>query len=72
VPLAAAAGDTRFRTAATAICAVLAIVLPATGNTFDGRTFVLPYTYVAAVIAVILAVAVTYRRFPRQSRQQDR
>ncbi|HET9142001.1 polyprenol phosphomannose-dependent alpha 1,6 mannosyltransferase MptB [Actinophytocola sp.] len=68
VPLAAAAGNTRFRMAATVICAVLAIVLPATGNTFDGRTFVLPYTYVAAVLVVLLAVAVTYRRFPRPIR----
>jgi alpha-1,6-mannosyltransferase len=67
LPLAAAAGDTRFRTAATAVSALLAIALPPTGNTFDGRTFVLPYTYAAAVIVVVLAVLVVHRYIPRRS-----
>jgi alpha-1,6-mannosyltransferase len=67
LPLAAAAGDTRFRTAATAVSALLAIALPPTGNTFDGRTFVLPYTYAAAVIVVVFAVLVVHRYIPRRS-----
>jgi alpha-1,6-mannosyltransferase len=67
IPLAAAAGNTRFRTAATIVSAGLAVALPSTGNTFDGRTFVLPYTYAAAVIVVALAVLVVYRRIPRDS-----
>jgi len=72
LPLAAAAGNTRFRTAATAVCALLAIALPPTGNTFDGHTFVLPYTYAAAVIVVALAVLVVYRRLPNRTRQVGR
>ncbi|HEU5472761.1 MAG TPA: polyprenol phosphomannose-dependent alpha 1,6 mannosyltransferase MptB [Actinophytocola sp.] len=67
VPLAAAAGGTRFRTAATAISALLAVALPPTGSTFDGRTFVLPYTYAAALIAVAVAVALVYRYLPRRA-----
>ena len=66
IPLATAAGNTRFRTGATIVCALLALALPPTGNTFDGRTFVLPYTYAAAVIVVILAVLVVYRHVPRR------
>ncbi|WP_326918543.1 polyprenol phosphomannose-dependent alpha 1,6 mannosyltransferase MptB [Actinophytocola sp.] len=67
LPLAAAAGNTRFRIAATAISAGLAVALPPNGSTFDGRTFVLPYTYAAALIVVALAVALAYRYIPKGS-----
>jgi alpha-1,6-mannosyltransferase len=66
IPLAAAAGNTRFRTVTTIVCASLAIALPPNGSTFDGRTFVLPYTYAAAVIVVVLAVLVVYRHIPKR------
>jgi alpha-1,6-mannosyltransferase len=66
IPLAAAAGNTRFRTAATIVCALLAVALPPNGSTFDGRTFVLPYTYAAALIVVTLAVLVVYRQLPKR------
>ncbi|HVK26127.1 MAG TPA: polyprenol phosphomannose-dependent alpha 1,6 mannosyltransferase MptB [Actinokineospora sp.] len=65
VPLAAAAGNTRFRTAAMAISVLMAVVLAPTGSTFDGRVFVLPYTYVAAVLATLVALAVVWRYIPR-------
>ncbi|GAA4418340.1 polyprenol phosphomannose-dependent alpha 1,6 mannosyltransferase MptB [Actinokineospora soli] len=61
IPLAAAAGDTKFRVAATGISVVLAVVLNTTGAPFDGRTFQLPYAYIAAIIATALAVLVARR-----------
>jgi alpha-1,6-mannosyltransferase len=69
IPLAAAAGNTRFRTAATIVCAFLAIALPPNGSTFDGHTFVLPYTYAAGVIVVAVAVLAVYRHVPRRPRR---
>jgi alpha-1,6-mannosyltransferase len=72
IPLAAGVGDTRFRTIATTVCALLAIALPPTGNTFDGRTFVLPYTYAAAVIVVALAVLLVYRHIPGRGATSER
>jgi alpha-1,6-mannosyltransferase len=68
IPLATAAGNTRFRTVATLVCAAVAVALPPTGSTFDGRTFILPSTYAAAVIVVVLAVLVVYRHIPRRPR----
>jgi alpha-1,6-mannosyltransferase len=64
IPLAAAAGNTRFRTAATLVSAALAVALPPTGSTFDGHAFILPSTYAASVIVVALAVLVVYRHIP--------
>jgi alpha-1,6-mannosyltransferase len=69
VPLAAAAGDTRFRMVAMLVSAGLAVALPPTGNTFDGRIFVLPYAYAAAVIVVGLALLLVYRHIPRTAAQ---
>ncbi|WP_228770270.1 polyprenol phosphomannose-dependent alpha 1,6 mannosyltransferase MptB [Actinokineospora alba] len=64
LPLAAAAGNTRFRTAAMVISAGLAVVLAPTGGTFDGHIFVLPYAYLAAAITTLAAVAVVWRHLP--------
>jgi len=50
IPLAAAAGTSRFRVAATVISAALPFLLPPTGSTFDGRPYVLPFAYVAAIV----------------------
>jgi len=50
IPLAASAGTSRFRVAATVISAALPFLLPPTGSTFDGRPYVLPFAYLAAVV----------------------
>ncbi|MET8851618.1 polyprenol phosphomannose-dependent alpha 1,6 mannosyltransferase MptB [Amycolatopsis sp. NPDC004625] len=50
IPLAAAAGTSRFRVAATVVSAALPFLLPPTGSTFDGRPYVLPFAYVAAIV----------------------
>ncbi|WP_410669436.1 polyprenol phosphomannose-dependent alpha 1,6 mannosyltransferase MptB [Amycolatopsis sp. cmx-4-68] len=50
IPLAAAAGTSRFRVAATVLSAALPFLLPPTGSTFDGRPYVLPFAYVAAIV----------------------
>lgn len=50
IPLAAAAGTSRFRVAATVVSAALPFLLPPTGSTFDGRPYVLPFAYMAAVV----------------------
>ncbi|WP_424186034.1 polyprenol phosphomannose-dependent alpha 1,6 mannosyltransferase MptB [Actinokineospora sp. G85] len=65
VPLAAAAGNTKFRTAATLISATLSVVVASTGQTFDGRVFVLPYAIVSAVAVTVLALVVVRKRMPR-------
>jgi alpha-1,6-mannosyltransferase len=64
IPLAASAGTSRFRVAATLISAGLPFLLPPTGSTFDGRSYVLPYAYIAAVVVVALAVLVVNRVAP--------
>ena len=64
IPLASAAGNTRFRMAATAISAVFAVALPPTGTTFDFRTYQLPYAYVGAAIVVVIALFVIRRHVP--------
>ncbi|OLR94072.1 hypothetical protein BJP25_13245 [Actinokineospora bangkokensis] len=65
VPLAAAAGNTKFRAVATAVSAVLAVAVASTGTTFDGRVFVLPYAIMAAVVVTALALVVVRKRIPR-------
>ncbi|WP_436388414.1 polyprenol phosphomannose-dependent alpha 1,6 mannosyltransferase MptB [Amycolatopsis sp. MEPSY49] len=50
IPLAAAAGTSRFRVAAAVLSAALPFLLPPTGSTFDGRPYVLPFAYGAAVV----------------------
>ncbi|HEX2129961.1 MAG TPA: polyprenol phosphomannose-dependent alpha 1,6 mannosyltransferase MptB [Actinophytocola sp.] len=64
LPLAVAAGDTRFRTMATLISAGFAVALPPTGSTFDGRAYQLPYAYVGALIVVGLALLLVRRHIP--------
>jgi alpha-1,6-mannosyltransferase len=64
IPLAASAGTSRFRVAATVVSAALPFLLPPTGSTFDGRSYVLPYAYLAAVVVVALAVLAVRRRAP--------
>lgn len=61
VPLAAAAGTSRFRVAATVGSAVLALIIPPTGSAFDGRSYILSQAYLAALVVVIGAVLVVRR-----------
>ncbi|MGH3433436.1 MAG: polyprenol phosphomannose-dependent alpha 1,6 mannosyltransferase MptB [Thermocrispum sp.] len=64
VPLAASAGTSRFRVAATIGSAILAVVITPTGSPFDGRGFVLPQAYLAALVVVVLALLVVRRTVP--------
>jgi alpha-1,6-mannosyltransferase len=64
IPLASAAGNTRFRMAATIISAAFAVALPPTGTTFDFRTYQLPYAYVAAAVVVAIALFVVRKHVP--------
>jgi alpha-1,6-mannosyltransferase len=69
LPLAVAAGNIRFRAIATAISAVYAVAVPPTGANFDGRTYQLPYTYIAAAIVVALALILVRRHIPVRPRR---
>jgi alpha-1,6-mannosyltransferase len=64
IPLAAAAGTSRFRVAATVLSAALPFLLPPTGSTFDGRPYVLPFAYVAAIVVCGGGVLVVRRLAP--------
>ncbi|WP_106180541.1 polyprenol phosphomannose-dependent alpha 1,6 mannosyltransferase MptB [Prauserella shujinwangii] len=64
IPLAAAAGTSRFRVAATALSVVLALVIPPTGSTFDGRSYILPQAYVAGGLIILGAALATWRAAP--------
>jgi alpha-1,6-mannosyltransferase len=68
IPLASAAGNTRFRMAATAISAVFAVALPPTGTTFDFRTYQLPYAYAGAAVVVVVALFVVRKHVPTRAR----
>lgn len=56
IPLAAGVGDSKFRTWAAAISAIIAMCIGPTGSTFNGRAFVLPEAIAAAVVVLIVLV----------------
>lgn len=64
IPLAAGTGASRFRTFATAISAVVALIVPPTGSTFDGHAYILPDAYLAAAIVLVVALFVVRRAVP--------
>lgn len=64
IPLAASAGASRFRTAAALVSAVVAMIVPPTGSTFDGHTYILPDAYAAAAVVVAVAVFAVRRKLP--------
>lgn len=64
IPLAAAAGTSRFRVAATVVSAGLPFLLPPTGSTFDGHAYILPWAYGAAVLVTLGGLAWVYRLSP--------
>lgn len=69
IPLAASAGTSRFRVAATVVSAVLAFLAPPPGSTFDGRAFVPLQAYLAAIVVVAIALAVVHRTAPMSLRR---
>lgn len=72
VPLAASAGTSRFRAAATAGSVFLAVATFPTGSTFLGRIFVVEQTYIAGLIVVGLAVLVVWFTAPELLRWEPR
>jgi alpha-1,6-mannosyltransferase len=63
IPLAASlAGTKRFRTLATIGCAFAAVLLPPTGTTFAGRTFVAVLAYIAAIIVLLVLLFLLNRK----------
>lgn len=64
IPLAAAAGTSRFRVAATVASAALALLIPPTGSPFDGRTYILHQAYAAAAIVIAGAILIVWHRAP--------
>lgn len=64
IPLAAAAGTSRFRVAATIVSAVLAFLAPPPGSTFDGRSFVPLQAYMAGLVVIGLALVAVRRTAP--------
>ncbi|MBK1788208.1 polyprenol phosphomannose-dependent alpha 1,6 mannosyltransferase MptB [Prauserella sp. ASG 168] len=64
IPLAASAGTSRFRAVATAVSAVLAMVIPPTGSTFDGRSYIVSQAYIAGGIVLLLTLVIVWRAAP--------
>jgi alpha-1,6-mannosyltransferase len=65
IPLAASlAGTKRFRNLATIGCAIAAVLLPPTGSTFAGRTYVLVFAYIAAIIVLLVLLLLLNRKVP--------
>ncbi|HWD03194.1 MAG TPA: polyprenol phosphomannose-dependent alpha 1,6 mannosyltransferase MptB [Amycolatopsis sp.] len=64
IPLAAAAGTSRFRVAATVISAGLPFLLPPTGSSFDGHAYILPWAYGAAVVVTLGGLAIVRQVSP--------
>jgi alpha-1,6-mannosyltransferase len=65
IPLAASlAGTKRFRTLATIGCTFAAVLLPPTGSTFTGRTYIAVLAYVAAIIMLVALMALMNRKIP--------
>lgn len=62
IPLAAGAGNSRFRTIAAIVSALVAMFVPPTGSTFDGHVFVLPEAITAAGVVVVLALLLVRAR----------
>lgn len=72
VPLAAAAGTSRFRVAATIVSAVVAFLVAPPGSTFDGRAFVPLQAYLAALVVIVIALLVVRRTAPMLLKRENR
>jgi alpha-1,6-mannosyltransferase len=71
IPLAASAGTSRFRVAATVVSAVLALAIPAPGSPFDGRIYILHQAYLAGAIVIAGVVLIVWRRAPLLFRRPE-
>ncbi|WP_199433114.1 polyprenol phosphomannose-dependent alpha 1,6 mannosyltransferase MptB [Qaidamihabitans albus] len=71
IPLAAAAGTSRFRVAATVVSAALAMLVPPTGSPFDGRAYIQHQAYLAGAIVLAVALVVAWRRAPALFRRRE-
>ena len=72
IPLAAAAGTSRFRAVATAVSVALALAVFPTGSTFIGRVFVVQQAYIAGLIVIGIAVLVVRYKGPELFRWEPR
>lgn len=64
LPLAVVVGASGFRTATAAISAIVAMLVPPTGSTFDGRAYVIPDAALAAAVVLALSLVVVNRTCP--------
>lgn len=64
LPLAAGTGASGFRTFAMWLSAAVAMIVPPTGGSFDGHTYILPDAYAAAVLVLAVAVFAVRRSVP--------
>ncbi|MBV9144085.1 MAG: polyprenol phosphomannose-dependent alpha 1,6 mannosyltransferase MptB [Pseudonocardiales bacterium] len=64
IPLAASATHLAFRSTATVVCAVLAVVVAPTGSDFLFRAWVLPSAIAAAAVTLVVPVALVRGRTP--------
>jgi alpha-1,6-mannosyltransferase len=72
IPLAASAGTSRFRVAATAVSVVLVpLVFPA-GSSYGGRSYVVPQAYLAGAVVIVLALLLAKRAAPGLLRRPGR
>lgn len=73
IPLAASlAGTKRFRNLATMGCTIASVLLPTTGGTFAGRTYVMVFAYIAAIVVLLALLFWLNRKVPLLRREVTR
>ncbi|MFI9382549.1 polyprenol phosphomannose-dependent alpha 1,6 mannosyltransferase MptB [Kutzneria sp. NPDC052558] len=66
IPLATCKASKRFRLVVTVFSALIALVTPPTGSTFDGRAFLIPTAAAAALITVGLLLLTVRGKLPER------
>jgi len=66
IPLATCKASKRFRLVVTVFSALIALVTPPTGSTFDGRAFLIPTAAAAALITVGLLLLLVRGKLPER------
>ena len=66
IPLATCKASKRFRIVVTVFSALIALVTPPTGSTFDGRAFLIPTAAAAALITVGLLLLLVRGKLPER------
>jgi alpha-1,6-mannosyltransferase len=64
IPLAIGLGESRLRSFTVWLSAIVAMILPSTGGSFDGHTYTLPDAYLAAAIVLGIGVFAVRRSVP--------